>query len=142
MMSVRKILFAAAVTLGVAGSESTAQAQCRGPGCNQSSYSTLGQFLGRGGQLPTYQAAPWYLYWPYDAHFQTPAPVTGAWYGPPNCRAPMNPYFPAPAGVGAYGPPPGYGYPPPPGYAAPTPPGYGPQPGYPVPAGYAAPYQK
>jgi hypothetical protein len=143
MSSVRKIVFAAAVALGVAGSESRAQAQCNGPMCNQARYNTLGQFLGKGhGQLPTYQAAPWYLYWPYDAHFQTPAPVTGAWYGPPNCRAPINPYFPAaPVGFGAYGPPPGYGYPPPPGYAVPTGPGYGPLPpgGSPIPAGYAAP---
>jgi hypothetical protein len=125
MISVRKIVFAAAVALGFAASESKAQAQCNGPMCNgQGRPSTLGQFLGKGGQLPVYQAAPWYLYWPYDAHFQTPAPVQGAWYGPPNCRAPMNPYFPAPAAYG-YGPPPAYGFPPPPGYGAPT---YGPVP--------------
>jgi hypothetical protein len=40
------------------------------------------------------QLGPWYLYWPYNAHFQTPAPV-GGW-----------PYWPAavaavPAGQGA-----------------------------------------
>lgn len=25
--------------------------------------------------LPAFQAAPWYLYWPYNAHFMTPAPL-------------------------------------------------------------------
>lgn len=52
-----------------------------------------------GGQtLPVYQAAPWYLYWPYDAHFQTPAPIFGAYYAPPiGGNFPVQPYFPAPA---------------------------------------------
>src|SRR5262245_13425647 len=31
---------------------------------------------------PPFQAAPWYLYWPYDSHFQLPAPI-GAPYYPP-----------------------------------------------------------
>lgn len=44
--------------------------------------------------LPAFQAAPWYLYWPYNAHFMTPAPLTGAYYAPPTA-APANPYFPA-----------------------------------------------
>ncbi len=150
MLTIRKILFAAAVALGVAGSESSAQAQwgCNGPMCNQPKYPTLGAMLFNGGRsqqpLPTFQAAPWYLYWPYDAHFQTPAPVTGPWYGPPNCAGGANPYFPAaPRGYGAGGPGQGYGYPPPGGYAAPTPPpaGYGPPApaGYPTPASYAMP---
>jgi len=47
--------------------------------------------------LPVYQAAPWYLYWPYDAHFQTPAPIGGAFYGPPvPGNFPVNPYFAQP----------------------------------------------
>jgi hypothetical protein len=50
----------------------------------------------RGGQvLPVYQAAPWYLYWPYDAHFLTAAPVGGAFYAPPTMgNFSGNPYFP------------------------------------------------
>ena len=43
--------------------------------------------------LPAFQAAPWYMYFPYNAHFQTPAPLLGegggGGYGAPN------PYFPA-----------------------------------------------
>src|SRR5258708_6840811 len=37
--------------------------------------------LGHGFFQPPFQAAPWYLYWPYDAHFQLPAPI-GAAYQP------------------------------------------------------------
>jgi hypothetical protein len=28
------------------------------------------------------QAGPWYLYWPYEAHFQTPAPLPYPYYAP------------------------------------------------------------
>lgn len=70
------------------------------------------------GQLPAFQAAPWYNYWPYDAHFLTPAPVGGAFYGPPMTgNFPVNPYFPA-AGYG-YGAQ-SYGFAPPAGYAPPA----------------------
>lgn len=42
-----------------------------------------------------FMAAPWYLYWPYDAHFMTPAPVYGAYYPPPNVYGSYSmPYFP------------------------------------------------
>lgn len=59
--------------------------------------------------LPAFQAAPWYNYWPYDAHFLTPAPVGGAFYGPPMTgNFPVNPYFPA----AGYGAPYGFGAPP------------------------------
>jgi hypothetical protein len=147
MMYVRKIVFAAAVAAGVVGSGSLAQAQwgkCNGPMCNQPHYPTLAAALGAGQKpLPTFQAAPWYLYWPYDAHFLTPAPVVGPWYGPPTCgNFPVNPYFPAPQ-YGPYGPMPGgpapYGYGPPPGYGYPPPPGYG-QP-VPVPSNTIPPKQ-
>lgn len=48
--------------------------------------------------LPVYQAAPWYLYWPYDGHFLTPAPIGGAFYPPPvQGNFPVNPYFPQPS---------------------------------------------
>lgn len=74
-----------------------------------------------------YQAAPWYLYWPYDAHFQTPAPVHAPFYAPPAGGASLaNPYFPAPAGQ--YGPMPGgpapFGGPPAP-FGGPAPSGFG-----------------
>lgn len=60
--------------------------------------------------LPVFQAAPWYLYWPYDAHFLTPAPVSGPFYGPPlTGNFPVNPYFPGPAGAVGFGAA-GYGF--------------------------------
>jgi hypothetical protein len=51
----------------------------------------------------TPQAGPWYLYWPYQAHFQVAA-------------AGVNPYFPPPMML-----PPGFGQPPPNAYPAPAP---------------------
>jgi hypothetical protein len=61
--------------------------------------------------LPVYQAAPWYNYWPYDGHFLMPAPISGQFYGPPMTgNFPVNPYFPgAVGGFGTMpgGPPPG-----------------------------------
>jgi hypothetical protein len=73
--------------------------------CNHQHYPTQFSLFG-GHNQPVFQAAPWYLYWPYDAHFLTPAPVTGAFYGPPTAgNFPVNPYFP-PA-LGGYGPMPG-----------------------------------
>lgn len=51
--------------------------------------------------LPVYMAAPWYLYWPYDGHFQTVAPMAyGAFYPPPSYTG--NPYMPG--GYGGYVP--------------------------------------
>ena len=56
--------------------------------------------------LPAFQAAPWYLYWPYNEHFQMPAPPPGADFGYGGYAGPggypggyTNPYFP-----GQYGP--------------------------------------
>ena len=51
--------------------------------------------------VPAFQAAPWYSYWPYNSHFMTPAPLTGAYYGPPGGGAGglVNPYFPAAGGA-------------------------------------------
>lgn len=145
MSLIRKLVIAAAVAVALAatGSTATAQVGCNGPGCNGPKYPTLGSALfGNKPALPTYQAAPWYLYWPYDAHFQTPAPVVGPWYGPPVAgNFPVNPYFPAPQ-YGYYGPIPGGRAP-----GGPMPTGYGPTPGTypaapygnPIPAGYPAP---
>jgi len=48
-----------------------------------------------------FQAAPWYLYWPYDAHFQTPAPVFGVYSAPPGFGPGASygmPFFPAQPG--------------------------------------------
>ena len=48
--------------------------------------------------LPAFQAAPWYTYFPYNSHFQMPAPLPGQDVpGPGGFGAGqgwMNPYFP------------------------------------------------
>ena len=50
------------------------------------------QNLTRMPTLPVYMAAPWYLYWPYDGHFQTVAPMAhGLYYPPPTYTG--NPYL-------------------------------------------------
>ena len=72
---------------------------CSGPGCPQSAAPSTypqGPFAKLFGKnpLPAFQAAPWYLYWPYNGHFQTPAPLMGAYYAPPSGPAMGNPYFP------------------------------------------------
>lgn len=116
MLSLRKIAFVAAVALGVTASASQVRADGWGhnsPFSNGPRYPTLGAFVthgnglfGKKAPLPTFQAAPWYLYWPYDGHFLTPAPVNAPFYAPPGPgNFPVNPYFPAPAGN--YGPIPG-----------------------------------
>jgi len=104
-------LAVAAVVAVTAGPANAVGHPCNGPFCNQAAYPSyrtgLNHVFGSRQPLPVYQAAPWYLYWPYDAHFLTPAPVTGAFYGPPvPGNFPVNPYFPGPA-YGAYGPMPG-----------------------------------
>ena len=44
---------------------------------------------------PPFQAAPWYLYWPYDQHFQMPAPIGAPYFAPQAYANPMqNNYFP------------------------------------------------
>jgi len=67
--------------------------------------------------LPAFQAAPWYLYWPYNGHFMTPAPLGlgaggygagggyGGGYGAGGYGAGGgNPYFPQyGGGYGPYG---------------------------------------
>ncbi len=110
MLSLRKILFAAAVALAAAPATATAAGNMHGsPFMSQPHYPRLGPYLfanHHNRQLPAFQAAPWYLYWPYDGHFMTPAPVHAPFYGPPTGgNFPVNPYFPSPAGY--YGPFPG-----------------------------------
>lgn len=36
----------------------------------------------------TLQASPWYNYWPYEAHFQTPAPTGYPWWPAPQTPSP------------------------------------------------------
>jgi hypothetical protein len=108
MLSLRKPLFTAAVAL--AAFPAAADAQMHGsPFMSQPHSPRLGPYLfanHNNRQLPAFQAAPWYLYWPYDGHFMTPAPVHAPFYGPPTGgNFPVNPYFPSPAGY--YGPYPG-----------------------------------
>ena len=105
--------FVIAAVVGLALSATADRALAGGPkGCSNCGSGGIGAggpprtlFGGIGHkQLPAFQAAPWYLYWPYDGHFMTPAPVTGAFYGPPvSGNFPVNPYFPGGA--------PGYGGP-------------------------------
>lgn len=80
----KRLLFAAYV-LAVMATDALAGGGC-GPWC---------QGRGHGGGQAAFQAAPWYLYWPYNQHFQTPSPMMGAWYGPPSYGGTLqNPYFP------------------------------------------------
>ncbi len=97
----KKLIAAVAVALGVGAFASTAPAGgCDGPFC-QGNQSLWGTFFHKS-PMPAFQAAPWYLYWPYNAHFMTPAPLTGPYYAPPYSGGQLvNPYFPA-AYQGAY----------------------------------------
>ncbi|MDY3553208.1 hypothetical protein R5W24_002300 [Gemmata sp. JC717] len=120
MNLLRSFVIAASVALALAATANLAPAGDKP--CHGCGHTGLARFSGLGGglggvpprtvfggghkNLPTFQAAPWYNYWPYDAHFLTPAPVGGAFYGPPATgNFPVNPYFPA-AGYG----PSGYGF--------------------------------
>src|SRR5579883_2748626 len=100
----KKILFAAAAIFAAAASASEARASgCAGPLCQPQAphQGNVFQRLFQKQPLPAFQAAPWYLYWPYNAHFMTPAPLTGPYYAPATAPA-VNPYFPsygAPVGV-------------------------------------------
>lgn len=105
MKLLRSLTVAAGVALALAATADLARAGDKPCiGCGHSGFGgnpprTL--FGGGHKNLPAFQAAPWYNYWPYDAHFLTPAPVTGAFYGPPlTGNFPVNPYFPS-AGYGA-----------------------------------------
>jgi hypothetical protein len=125
----KKWLIAAAVAVAsLAGSEARAQTGCSTCGHGHGLGHGLGHGFGGGGHslpsyghlaglhtprfgygfgnthrasLPVYMAAPWYLYWPYDGHFQTVAPMAyGAFYPPPAYTG--NPY--APGGHAGYVP--------------------------------------
>lgn len=104
----KKILFAALV-MAVAASNASAAGGCSSPFCagQPGQYPNEGivSYMFNNRPVPTFQAAPWYLYWPYNAHFMTPAPLGAPFVPPPGVGgAMMNPYFPSHA-------PHGYGYP-------------------------------
>ena len=92
----KKLMIAVMALTVVALAASQAQADgCRGPFCQPQpqSHGVHGLFSKK--PLPAFQAAPWYLYWPYNAHFMTPDPLTGAYYAPPTDAGLYgNPYFP------------------------------------------------
>jgi hypothetical protein len=159
MKTTRLLLVAVAATAALIVTAEAARADgaplgCSGPGCGAGyggcaapggcgwhtqkypCYYTFGNLAcGGKGPLPVYQAAPWYLYWPYDGHFLTPAPVSGAFFGPPNMgNFPVNPYFPGPNYAYGYAPIPA-GPPPMPAIGQPLPP----YPGQPNPAPIAPP---
>jgi hypothetical protein len=112
----RHFVIAATACLALAVTADLARADgfgCRNCGGHGAGHAPATLFQGFGFQkqkqkLPVFQAAPWYQYWPYDAHFLTPAPVAGPFYGPPlTGNFPINPYFPGPAGPVGFGPLPG-----------------------------------
>ena len=96
----KKIILALAAVAATAAFAADARASgCNGPLCQPppAAYGSGGVFhrLFVKQPLPAFQAAPWYLYWPYNAHFMTPAPLPGAYYAPPTAGGMFaNPYFP------------------------------------------------
>lgn len=92
----KKLFAIAAAGLGLAGFAPEASASgCAAPFCGGHGGGWTPLFVKS--PLPAFQAAPWYLYWPYNAHFMTPAPLTGPYFAPPySGGALVNPYFPAP----------------------------------------------
>ena len=108
MTTVRLFVIALGVAAAWAATAGTASASghpCNGPFCNQAAYPkyyTLGSHLfGSRQQLPVFQAAPWYLYWPLEAHFGPPAPTGYPFW--PNMTLPPNSHdhghgYPAPLG--------------------------------------------
>ena len=91
----KKVLLAVVAILGIAG-EASANGGCPGgPFCSQYSAGPRLSFF-KQTPMPAFQAAPWYLYFPYNSHFQTPAPMMGGYSAPPMGGAGVNPYFPAP----------------------------------------------
>jgi hypothetical protein len=96
----KHLLLLAAVAASVALGAADASAAWNANPYNGANHGTGGGFFKRQ-PLPAFQAAPWYLYFPYNAHFQTPSPMYNApWYGPPASSGYggglTNPYFPTP----------------------------------------------
>ena len=82
---------AAVLALAVAAPLATAGGPVKNP---FTPYAAFGTAQNAWFKQTTFQAAPWYLYWPYDAHFQTSAPVFAPFYTPPTYPVPFNPYNP------------------------------------------------
>jgi hypothetical protein len=104
----RKLFVLMAAGVGILGAAGSASAQCTSPFCGGETPPSYGPMshLFHKRPVPAFQAAPWYLYFPYQAHFQSVAPLPGtngypgAGYG----GAGVNPYFPsAPAPAAAPG---------------------------------------
>jgi hypothetical protein len=111
-----KIVFVAVLALPLAASADghlLGKGDCGGGHCGGhglfgnhpcTNCAATNQFKGFGFFQPPFQAAPWYLYWPYDQHFQMPAPINAPYFAPQAYGNPaMNPYF-APAPGGPAGP--------------------------------------
>jgi hypothetical protein len=90
--SMKKLLLSAAAALALAGTSSAAGGPFSAVPGQQAHQGPIAKLFGKK-PLPAFQAAPWYLYWPYNSHFMTPAPLTGAYYAPPTAGQ-VNPYFP------------------------------------------------
>jgi hypothetical protein len=91
-MSMKKLLLSAAAAFALAGTASAAGGPFSATPGQQVRVGPIAKLFGKQ-PLPAFQAAPWYLYWPYNSHFMTPAPLTGAYYAPPTAGQ-ANPYFP------------------------------------------------
>ena len=93
----QKFLFAAAAAMAMLATADSAKAQAPNPfGCK--GQMPIFKSLFHPQPLPAFQAAPWYLYWPYNSHFQTAAPMINAPYAAPpgsgGAGYQINPYFP------------------------------------------------
>ena len=91
----KKFLFAVAAAVALMALAGSAQAQS--PNVFEGPRKPIFKSLFHKQPLPAFQAAPWYLYFPYNAHFQTSAPMYNApVYGPPGTGGGFqaNPYFP------------------------------------------------
>jgi hypothetical protein len=102
----KKLIVLAAVAVALLVADSTAQAAGHANPFNVpgAGYPVAGLFKRK--PLPAFQAAPWYTYWPYNSHFQMPAPLPGTdpafggGYGGFGGQGWMNPYFPQHGGYG------------------------------------------
>lgn len=97
----KKLIFALAAAFGLLLSSGTASAGGTANPVNVPSHAgkPVQRFFFKQ-PLPAFQAAPWYLYYPYNSHFMMPAPPPGADFGPGGPGAYghggyVNPYFPA-----------------------------------------------
>jgi hypothetical protein len=110
-MLMKFLLRAAFLALPFLATASLAQASCFPPvkiecGCN----AYCNGYIGCHQFGPS--AGPWFTYFPYNAYFQTPAPI-GGWPYWPSATSAIPPHFTAPAAVrpaAFYGAPPSYWY--------------------------------